>query len=75
MEGETEAQGGDRICKLVLELGCKHGTLGSWLFVLLMTQAAFVIMKRAGRHILVPGAKLRHSSSARPRNGQERGGV
>lgn len=54
-EGETEAQGGDRICKLVPELGCKHGNLGFWLFVLPMTQAAFVTMKRAGRHILVPG--------------------
>lgn len=40
----------------MLKLECKHGDLGSWLFVLPMTQATFVIKKRAGRHILVPGA-------------------
>lgn len=30
-EWETEAQGGDRICKLVVELGWKDVLPGSWL--------------------------------------------
>ena len=30
-EWETEAQGGDRICKLVVELGWKYVLPGSWL--------------------------------------------
>lgn len=49
--GESEAQGGDRICKLVAGLGCGRGHSGFWLFALPMTQAAFSIRKGAQRNI------------------------